>query len=334
MLALPGWMHFRLLDAALSIRCLVCCIISRSDTASRTHLGTANVISPLIAKARAAGNQGEVQRLIGEAIFLASTTGLIGMFLLTVVPDMMLNLVLPAGAAARQYATPYLACRGISYVPAAVSSVAFSAFRGVLDVMTPLKVSAATNLVNMVLDPFLIFTCGGWQLNTPVPRPTHFCSDHSVSHAHAYTEREREKHTLLTCHPRCVCASSRNGCRRRRTRYCCCRDPSRHHLHRHHAPQKHGDFEGHAHTSQARLPHAPPCCRCQHPAPRPRPPDSIRLCHEMCPGDGRHGNSGSCARCDHHSVASRGDCPLWLRERGWCAHSGGACQEQVGGSKV
>ena len=71
-----------------------------------------NVITPLIAKAEASGDREEVKRHIGEAVFIAVTSGLVGMFLLTVVPDMMLNMVLPKAAAARQYAQPYLFCRG------------------------------------------------------------------------------------------------------------------------------------------------------------------------------------------------------------------------------
>jgi hypothetical protein len=81
-----------------------------------------NVITPLIAKAEASGDREEVKRHIGEAVFIAVTSGLVGMFLLTVVPDMMLSMVLPKAAAARQYAQPYLFCRGeIQPLPARVS---------------------------------------------------------------------------------------------------------------------------------------------------------------------------------------------------------------------
>jgi len=117
-----------------------------------------SVIAPLVAKAEAEGKREEVQKRIGEALFISMTTGVLGMVLLAGMPDLMLKLVLPEGAPARTFATPYLAVRGLSYIPAAVGSVAFSAFRGILDVATPLKISAATNIVNVILDPILIFT--------------------------------------------------------------------------------------------------------------------------------------------------------------------------------
>ena len=39
-------------------------------------------------------------------------------------------------------------------------TVGFAAFRGVLDTVTPLKIAIAANLVNVVLDPILIFNAG------------------------------------------------------------------------------------------------------------------------------------------------------------------------------
>ena len=41
-------------------------------------------------------------------------------------------------------------------IPAVVSSVGFAAFRGLLDNVTPLKVSLASNALNLLLDPLLI----------------------------------------------------------------------------------------------------------------------------------------------------------------------------------
>lgn len=42
-------------------------------------------------------------------------------------------------------------------LPALLSSVGFAVFRGTLDVSTPLKISLLANLVNVVLDPLMIF---------------------------------------------------------------------------------------------------------------------------------------------------------------------------------
>ena len=47
--------------------------------------------------------------------------------------------------------------RGLSMIPTLVAATGFAAFRGLLDTVTPLKVSLVTNLVNLVLDPLMIF---------------------------------------------------------------------------------------------------------------------------------------------------------------------------------
>jgi Na+-driven multidrug efflux pump len=58
------------------------------------------------------------------------------------------------------YAEPYLAIRALTFLPALLSTIGFAAFRGTMDVLTPLKIALFSNLVNVVLDPFLIFNCG------------------------------------------------------------------------------------------------------------------------------------------------------------------------------
>ena len=86
--------------------------------------------------------------------------GLVGMLMLAVLPNLALNLVLGAGSGARAYAKPYLTVRALTLMPALLSTVGFAAFRGTMDVVTPLKISLLSNLINCLLDPFLIFTCG------------------------------------------------------------------------------------------------------------------------------------------------------------------------------
>jgi len=68
-----------------------------------------------------------------------------------------LGIVLNAGAPAREFATPYLLIRGFAFLPSIITLIGFSAFRGVLDTTTPLKISLLANLINIVLDPILIF---------------------------------------------------------------------------------------------------------------------------------------------------------------------------------
>ena len=42
-------------------------------------------------------------------------------------------------------------------IPALVSATGFAAYRGLMDTVTPLKVSLVTNLLNLITDPLLIF---------------------------------------------------------------------------------------------------------------------------------------------------------------------------------
>jgi len=61
------------------------------------------------------------------------------------------------GAPALQFAKPYLLIRGLAFLPSLISLIGFSAFRGVMDTITPLKISLFANLFNIILDPLLIF---------------------------------------------------------------------------------------------------------------------------------------------------------------------------------
>ena len=71
--------------------------------------------------------------------------------------------VLKDGAPARVFARPYLLVRGLAFLPSLVSLIGFSAFRGMMDTVTPLKISLFANILNAVLDPILIFR-GEFQL--------------------------------------------------------------------------------------------------------------------------------------------------------------------------
>ena len=68
-----------------------------------------------------------------------------------------------SGPTMRGEAEAYLRVRALSAPAALVGTVAVGAFRGLLDTKTPLLVSGGANLVNLALDPILIFGFG------PVP---------------------------------------------------------------------------------------------------------------------------------------------------------------------
>lgn len=119
-----------------------------------------SVVTPLVAQAVGSGNKAEVQDRVGEAVFLGLILGLIGTFFLGNFPAKALSAVLPANAPAMKYAQPYLSIRALTFIPAILSTVGFSCFRGSMDVVTPLKISLLSNIVNVVLDPIFIFRGG------------------------------------------------------------------------------------------------------------------------------------------------------------------------------
>lgn len=116
------------------------------------------VTVPLVAKAHAAGNTEEVQRQVGGALFLSLCLGSLVTLLVGLGNSRWLTLI--GTSAALQYSRPYLLGRLPGVVPDAMSTVGFSSFRGMQDAMTPLKISAVASLINLVLDPLLMFNCG------------------------------------------------------------------------------------------------------------------------------------------------------------------------------
>ena len=120
-----------------------------------------SLVTPLVAKAAAKGDQDELQSRVGEAIFLASIIGTFGMLAVAFFSQYALGLVaVNPGTPTFELAKPYLLIRCLTFMPAVVSTVAFATFRGTVDVMTPLKITLFANIENVCLDPLLIF--GGW----------------------------------------------------------------------------------------------------------------------------------------------------------------------------
>lgn len=118
------------------------------------------ITAPYVAKAHARKNNEEVQNLVCQAMVLGAIVAAFMSTLMILKPDMFLSAVLEKGAPALEYARPYLIVRAFSFLPAMVATVGFSAFRGILEPQTPLKVSLGANLANAVLDPILIFRAG------------------------------------------------------------------------------------------------------------------------------------------------------------------------------
>ena len=123
------------------------------------------ITAPLVAKAIGKQDWDGARDRVCEGLFLSNVLGGIFSLLLVGFPRVILRLVLPppgqAATGVMDYAVPYLRWRAIGLVPALFASTGFAAYRGLLNTVTPLKVSLTTNLLNLVLDPLFIFGLGG-----------------------------------------------------------------------------------------------------------------------------------------------------------------------------
>ena len=115
------------------------------------------ITAPMVAEAVASGDMEAAQERVCESLFLCNLFGGLGTILLVVFPRVGLRMVLPEGAPALEYAAPYLRWRALSMAPALLTATGFAAYRGLLNTVTPLKVSLFTNALNLFLDPLLIF---------------------------------------------------------------------------------------------------------------------------------------------------------------------------------
>ena len=120
-----------------------------------------SVVAPMVARAAAGGDKAELQNKIGEGIFCAFIVGLFGMTVMGCLRNPALGLVgLDPISATGIQAAPYIGIRALTFIPAIVSTVGFAAFRGTLDVTTPMKITLASQLMNVILDPIFIFGFG------------------------------------------------------------------------------------------------------------------------------------------------------------------------------
>jgi len=116
------------------------------------------VTATLVSKVYAQRNPDEVQDTVCQSLLLATLIALPFTALLLLKPNLMLRTVLSSDAPAMAYARPYFLIRAIGFWPSLISVTGYSAFRGALDTVTPLRISLLANLFNAVLDPICMFT--------------------------------------------------------------------------------------------------------------------------------------------------------------------------------
>ena len=119
----------------------------------------ASVVTPLVARAIGQGNDGEARRWVGDALLLAVGLGIV----VTIVLEFLAPLFVDLMGATPEVAGPavgYLRIRALSTTAVLIATVGHGAFRGHKDTVTPLKIVAVVNGINLILDPLLIFGAG------------------------------------------------------------------------------------------------------------------------------------------------------------------------------
>jgi len=116
-----------------------------------------SVTATLVSTQKAKNSNEGVQDAVCQALFISGIFGILGTLLLLLKPETVLKSVLKNDAQAMIFAKPYLFMRSFGFLASIISNVSYSAFRGVLDTVTPLYISLSANILNCILDPILIF---------------------------------------------------------------------------------------------------------------------------------------------------------------------------------
>lgn len=122
----------------------------------------AYVVTPLVARALGGGRVEEARRWVGDALVLAVALGVVVSVIVEIAAPLFVDLM-GAGPEVADPAISYLRIRALATPAVLVVTAGHGAFRGHKDTKTPLKVALGVNLLNLVLDPLLIFVFG-WGL--------------------------------------------------------------------------------------------------------------------------------------------------------------------------
>lgn len=118
--------------------------------------------TPLIAGALGRGKRDEAAAFGGQAVVVAVVFGVVGAVGLRTFAPSITGLIGGGGATA-VLATQYVTIRALALPAMLVVTAGHGVFRGFGDTRTPLWITVAFNVINLILDPLLIFGAG-WGL--------------------------------------------------------------------------------------------------------------------------------------------------------------------------
>jgi MATE family multidrug resistance protein len=120
-------------------------------------------VTPLVAKALGAGEVDRASRVIANGLVAAIALGTVVTVVLQVGAGPILDLMGASDEVAGE-AAGYLRIRALAAPAVLIITLGHGAFRGHQDTRTPFFITLGFNLVNLILDPLLIFGAG-WDLN-------------------------------------------------------------------------------------------------------------------------------------------------------------------------
>lgn len=112
--------------------------------------------TPYVARAYGAGDHREAGAIAVQAMFLAAVVGTLGLVVLEGLAEPLVALMGATGDLAAD-AVGYLRIRALAMPGIMALTVGHGVFRGFQDTRTPLRVTLGVSLINLVLDPILIF---------------------------------------------------------------------------------------------------------------------------------------------------------------------------------
>lgn len=118
--------------------------------------------TPLIAAAIGVGNRDRAAVLAGQAIVIAGVLVVAGLVVIEAAAPQLVRLM-GADARVEPAAVTYLRIRGLGLPALLALTVGHAVYRGLGDTRTPMFVSVGLSLINVILDPVLIFGLG-WGL--------------------------------------------------------------------------------------------------------------------------------------------------------------------------
>lgn len=118
--------------------------------------------TPLVARALGLGDRERAAGFVGSAIFLVVVLGVVMTALVFGLSPALVGLMGAEGEVA-DLAVSYLRIRSFATMAVLMVLTGHGAFRGHKDTRTPFRVAVVVNLVNLILDPLLIFGAG-WGL--------------------------------------------------------------------------------------------------------------------------------------------------------------------------